>query len=71
MSTGIYGKPTDQAASSLSSLYATGGASASSAAHAAASSVSSLAGYASAKATAAMDDTQDWVFSTWDDNKMR
>lgn len=82
VSSAVYGHPTDQAASSVSSAYYGAGqsvtsagnaaaSSVSSAGYAAASSVSSLAGYASAKAQASMDATKDYIYSTWDDNRMR
>lgn len=66
-STAIYGHPTDQAASSISS-----------AAYGAASSVSSgynafssQAAYAADRASKKLDDAKDYIFSTWDDNQLR
>lgn len=75
VSTAVYGHPTDQAAASVSSAassaYYGAGDSITSAGYAAASSVSSLAGYASAKAQSSMDATKDYLYSTWDDNRLR
>lgn len=56
VSTAVYGHPTDQAYSSISSGYA---------------SLSSQAAYASAKASKKFDDAKDYIFSTWDDNQLR
>ena len=66
-STAIYGHPTDQAISSVSSA----GSAASSAFYGGASSVSSQAAYASAAVQRKFDDAKDYVFSTWDDNQLR
>lgn len=62
-STAIYGHPTDQAASSVSSAYGQ--------ASQTATSLASQASYASAKVAKKFDDAKDYVFSTWDDNQLR
>jgi hypothetical protein len=78
----MYGHPTDQATKSVASAYASGTndiqASATSLynqavanANSASASVSSLGTYASAKAQQSLDISKDYVWSTWDDNKMR
>jgi hypothetical protein len=63
----MYGHPTDQAASTVSSaVYAASGQVSS-----AYSSLSSQAAYHAEKAYKKFDDTKDYVFSTWDDNQLR
>jgi hypothetical protein len=66
-STAIYGHPTDQAASSISSAYYDASATVSSGY----SAISTQAAYASAKAAKNLDVTKDYVYSTWDDNQLR
>ena len=73
-STAVYGHPTDQASASAASAYTNVAASASSAYNAAASgasSVSAQAAYASAKVAKKLDESKDYVFSSWDDNQLR
>jgi hypothetical protein len=62
-STAIYGHPTDQASASVSSAYVQ--------ASSGYQAFSSQAAYHSAKAAKKLDDTKDYVFSTWDDNQLR
>jgi len=74
----MYGHPTDQATKSIASAYGDVQASATSlynqavaSGHSASASVSSLGSYASAKAQQTLDVSKDYVWSTWDDNKLR
>lgn len=82
VSTAMYGHPTDQATASASSAWnsATGDVQASAtslynqavaSANSAGASASSLGTYASAKAQQSLDISRDYVWSTWDDNKLR
>lgn len=59
-STAIYGKPSDQAYSSAESLY-----------NKASSTASGAAVEATETFNRALDDTKDYVYSTWDDNRLR
>ncbi|KAG9044076.1 hypothetical protein FS837_008826 [Tulasnella sp. UAMH 9824] len=81
-STAVYGDATYQASKSASSLSSEASKSASSVSGWASPSASSIAAEASKSAAAAyasasvfanrkMDDTKDYVWSTWDDNRMR
>lgn len=63
----MYGHPTDQAASSVSSAYYDASATVSSGYQA----ISTQAAYASNKAAKKLDDAKDYIFSTWDDNQLR
>lgn len=70
-STAVYGKPTDQASKSVTSAYYEASASATSLAAEASKSAASAYATASAFASAKMDDSKDYVYSTWDDNRLR
>ena len=77
-STAVYGHPTDQAVSSVSSAGAAvssglfdGASSISSGVYGVPSAVSSQAAWASAQVQKKLDDTKDYVFSSWDDNQLR
>jgi len=78
----MYGHPTDQATksaasaygdvqASATSLYNQAVASGQSVGAGASASVSSLGSFASAKAQQTLDVSKDYVWSTWDDNKLR
>lgn len=59
-SSAIYGDEKDQASKSATSLYSK-----------ASNTVSSVAAQASETAVRALDDSKDYVYSTWDDNRLR
>ena len=59
-SSAIYGDESEQASKSASSLYSK-----------ASDTVSSLSAQASEATVRALDDSKDYVYSTWDDNKLR
>lgn len=70
-SSAIYGDEKDQASKSATSLYSKASNTASSVAGQASNTVSSVAAQASESAVRALDDSKDYVYSTWDDNRLR